>query len=687
MTKRRCAYLALISCLSSLLVYHPSNLVAQSPSKIRDRVSLVDYSQSAQLQKHFAEQKFRDSLHLVQFLQRYPYPMIKRWEGRGETLVEFQRIDAMGSPIYFTQTNERSAITISSHQLRPGEASGLNLTGKELEIGVWDGGILFDTHDFFQSRARNEDNGSISAHSTHVAGTLAGNSSNDIYDGIALEANLKGYIWDDLESEILEAAENGMLLSNHSWSILSGWSYDATNVRWVWLGQKDETEDYKFGYYSPYTQSLDAVAQATPYHLMVRSVGNDRNEKGPPAGDPYYINNERFTSFREVDGGEDGYDCIPTIGTGKNVLTVGATFDIPQGYERPEDVVMTDFSAWGPTDDGRIKPDVVASGASVFSAYYNSSQTNNTNLVASLTGTSMATPAVTGSLALLQEHYYNLSGGDYLRAASLKGLVIHTAEEAGNAEGPDYRFGWGLVNAWKASQVLTEASTAFTSQLHEASLANQDSFVQDLYVSGKESFIATLTWNDLPGVPNTNLSTVLNNRSPMLVHDLDLRLINLASGEIYFPYILDPENPSAPAKQKDNSIDNVEKIFLPSPEPGAYRLQIFHKGVLQEASQDFSLFVSGIDRFPVNEADRAALIRIHDRTGGPDWIEAWDLDADPYEWVGVQLQRIGPCCGLGPSQQQPSIYPSSGKSPLVATPRPQPVINSSALKIRPFSSK
>ena len=652
MIKRRCAYLALISCLSSLLVHLPSNLVAQSPVNNRERTPFVDYLRKERLQKRLINQSYQDSLRLVQFLQKQPQPLVKRWRGKGESLIEFQRIDPIGSPIYFTQTNERSALTISAHDLKPGEASGLDLTGKNLEIGVWDGGILFDSHDFFQSRAENRDNGSISAHSTHVAGTLAGNSSNDIYDGMALEAELRGYVWDNLENEILTAAENGMLLSNHSWSILSGWNYDATNVRWVWLGQKDETEDYKFGYYSPYTQSLDAIAQAAPFHLMVRSVGNDRNETGPPVGDPYYINNERFTSFREVDGGEDGYDCIPTIGTGKNVLTVGATFDIPQGYKGPNDVVMTDFSAWGPTDDGRIKPDVVASGAAVFSAYYNSSQSDKTNLVASLTGTSMATPAVTGSLALLQEHYHNLSDGTYLRAASLKGLVIHTADEAGNAEGPDYRFGWGLVNTLKASQVLTEAVTTFSSQLHEASLPKQDSFLQDLYVTGEESFVATLCWNDLPGEPISNLSTVLNNRSPMLVHDLDLRLINLTSGETYFPYVLDPENPSDPAEQKDNPIDNVEKIFLPSPEPGAYRLQISHKGVLQEDAQDFSLFVSGIDRFPVNEADKEALIHIYNWTGGPNWSETWDLDADPYEWVGVSYDEKGRVVGLDLSNNQ-----------------------------------
>lgn len=103
---------------------------------------------------------------------------------------------------------------------------------------------------------------------------------------------------------------------------------------------------------------------------------------------------------------------------------------------------ITGFSSFGPADDGRIKPDIVAPGQAVFST---SAASPNDYEV--LSGTSMSAPAVTGTLAILQELYKNLNGGSYMKSATLKALAIHTAREAGPNEGPDYMFGWGLLDA------------------------------------------------------------------------------------------------------------------------------------------------------------------------------------------------------------------------------------------------
>ena len=137
---------------------------------------------------------------------------------------------------------------------------------------------------------------------------------------------------------------------------------------------------------------------------------------------------------------KDGpYDCIAHAAIGKNVLTVGAVNDIVGGYTGPASVVMTTLSCWGPADDGRIKPDIVANGMSLYST-----DKDADNDYTTLTGTSMATPSVAGSLALLQEHWNNLNPGTYMKAATLKALIIHTADECGTNNGPDYEYGWGL---------------------------------------------------------------------------------------------------------------------------------------------------------------------------------------------------------------------------------------------------
>ena len=49
----------------------------------------------------------------------------------------------------------------------------------------------------------------------------------------------------------------------------------------------------------------------------------------------------------------------------KNIIAVGAVNPIPGGYNSPADVVLAEFSSWGPSDDGRIKPDLVADGINV----------------------------------------------------------------------------------------------------------------------------------------------------------------------------------------------------------------------------------------------------------------------------------------------------------------------------------
>ncbi len=96
------------------------------------------------------------------------------------------------------------------------------------------------------------------------------------------------------------------------------------------------------------------------------------------------------------------------------------------------------------------KPDIVADGVNLLSSI----ATSNT-AYATFSGTSMSSPSVAGSLLLLQEYYSQLHGGAFMRSATLKGLVIHTADEAGPGPGPDYQFGFGLVNMQKAAAVIT----------------------------------------------------------------------------------------------------------------------------------------------------------------------------------------------------------------------------------------
>src|SRR6185369_12932002 len=106
-----------------------------------------------------------------------------------------------------------------------------------------------------------------------------------------------------------------------------------------------------------------------PFYLISKAAGNNRSVTGPKAGDTYYYYDnpsQTWKSEPRVAGkisNNDGYMIIATYGNAKNILTVGAVNPIPGGYSQTNDVQITDFSSWGPTGDGRIKPDVVADGA------------------------------------------------------------------------------------------------------------------------------------------------------------------------------------------------------------------------------------------------------------------------------------------------------------------------------------
>ncbi|MEO1655909.1 MAG: S8 family serine peptidase, partial [Bacteroidota bacterium] len=320
-------------------------------------------------------------------------------------------------------------------------------------LGMWDEGAVRRSHIEFNGGdnrvVQRDGSQSISSHATHIAGTMVAEGDNTFARGMASRAQLEANDWYADDSEMALAAANGLLISNHSYGTLSGWV--AIGSEWIWYGDKNVSleEDYKFGFYDQRSALWDQISYNAPYYLIVKSAGNDRGE-GPGASP---VN-------AESDGGADGYDCIATFGNAKNVLTVGAVFGLDQPYSDPQDVVMTSFSAWGPTDDGRIKPDLCANGVAVFSptSFTNDSYQN-------LNGTSMATASVSASLLLLQEHYQNLNGDEsFMLSASLKALAIHTADEAGLHEGPDYQFGWGLMNSARAAQLISQ-DRAFNNSL------------------------------------------------------------------------------------------------------------------------------------------------------------------------------------------------------------------------------
>ncbi|MBV9988820.1 MAG: S8 family peptidase [Chitinophagaceae bacterium] len=541
--------------------------------------------------------------------KRHNWPL--SFTARNGNLAVLVGVDVFDQPKYYiTNNNTIAAATTRANQLWPGGRSGLNLSGSSAtlknRIGVWDGGSVLATHQELTGRVTQKDNPSSTVdHATHVSGTMIASGVNPAAKGMAFGAQgLVAYDFNQDQVEMASEATN-LVLSNHSYSIIAGWNYNSTQSRWEFNGDPNENEDYKFGYYSTDAQILDSIAYNAPFYLIVKSAGNNRDENGPAVGSPYYRKN---TSGQFVNAGNrpagissnDSYDIISWDCGAKNILTVGAVEGIVTDYSRKEDVVMTSFSSWGPTDDGRIKPDIVADGANVLSSIATSNSSYS-----SFSGTSMSSPNATGSLFLVQEYYNKLKGGtNFLRSATLKGLAIHTADEAGDAVGPDYKFGWGLLNVEKAAAVITAAvpsNNASTSAhlLYENVLNQGGSFTTNVVATGNGQLQATICWTDVKGA--VDVVNKLNNRAKNLVNDLDIRITRTVNGNTrtYKPWTLDVNNPSAPAVPGDNITDNVERIDVDSTVPGAtYTITVTHKGTLARGSQAYSLLVSGVGGTP-----------------------------------------------------------------------------------------
>jgi Subtilase family len=557
-------------------------------------------SKSSQVKelKAFSEEvqnRSLDKLQLARISQEKNWA-IRQTQSNGREIV-LQGIDERGNPIYYATHNAILASqTTKTASLYAGGGLGLNLNGSSSSVankmGLWDSGRALITHQEFTNRVRIIEGANYySDHSTHLAGILTATGINASARGMAWGANLK--VW-DFTNDIFEMslAAPDLLISNHSYGVLSGWVYNPDrpgtddNLKWEWWGDESVsiTDDYKFGFYDSKARDLDKIANLAPYYLIVKSADNKRGETGPPPGTRHYLRNTTQTSTVRRSP-NDAYDNIPTEATAKNILTVGAVDGVSKAIINPSDIIMTSFSSWGPTDDGRIKPDLVGMGVDI-----TSSIATSTKSYSAYTGTSVASPNVAGTLLLLQEYYAQINKGNFMRASTIKALAIHTANEAGTSAGPDYQYGWGLLNAEKAAKAIGNQTNNL---ITEKTLSQGGTQSISVVAKGGEPLIITIAWNDPEATPFT--SNMLNNRTPKLVNDLDIRV----SDGIYtsFPWVLDPANPTRPAIVGDNIRDNVEQVIINSPTPGkTYQVAISHKGSLKDGSQAFSLIASGINQ-------------------------------------------------------------------------------------------
>ncbi|WP_234859272.1 S8 family serine peptidase [Aquimarina aquimarini] len=471
---------------------------------------------------------------------------------------ELQKLAEDGSPIYYTTFNVAAAKSTRADHLHSGGSLGLNLDGQNMTAYVWDGGATRTTHQEFDgpggsNRVIINDgvttlNGN-SFHAQHVTGTIVASGVQANAKGMAPQAKARTSDWNNDASEATTAASNGMLLSNHSYGF-----------------RGDLVPDQYFGAYIDESRTWDQIMHNAPYYLMVVAAGNDGNK------DTY--------NAQPLDGNSQ-YDKLTGHSTSKNNLVVANANDANVNANGDLiSVSINSSSSEGPTDDYRIKPDITGNGTQVYSTYDNSDTAYN-----SITGTSMASPNVTGSLLLLQQHYNNLKG-NFMKAATLKGLALHTASDIGPS-GPDAVHGWGLLNTKKAAEAISNAGNS--SKIEELTLTSGQSYTITVDSDGTNSLVASISWTDLPGTA----VTATNSNTPVLVNDLDIRVSKGAT--TYSPYKLTSITTNATG---DNTVDPYERVDVNNAS-GTYTITVTNKGTLSGGSQNFSLIVTGASGTPV----------------------------------------------------------------------------------------
>jgi hypothetical protein len=539
------------------------------------------------------------------------------WIDDNGNLCVVDHLDEMGDPAIKTTCNLESAQTVGAQKLWPGGSTGFNLTGTNVLMAQWDGGDLLTNHVEFTNSVRRAfllDGPSgygVQDHPTHVAGTMM---------AWGVDANAKGfsnrgkvvesYFGKDLVEMPTQAATNNVKESNHSYGYNGGWfiyTPDNINFYWFWGGDivVSTNWDWHFGFYNSISATNDEIIYTAQTYLPVFAAGNENGpgQHGPdtqPFGHYEYSNGVVIVSsaIRPLNDAQGGFNTLTAYGVSKNNLVIGAVGANTNGYTGTNSVSIAAFSSMGATTDGRIKPDVVADGVNVYSSF---AESNNAYGLDS--GTSMATPAVTGTLGLLTALYDQLyttnapllSGTNAPLASTLRGIVIHTADQLGTNVGPSYTYGWGLLDATAAANLITNnyasQSLAF---IKEVRLVSGDYIQFPVVLTNNKPFKATIAWTDPPGTPT---AVMLNPTNHMLVNDLDLRVISPTS-VTNFPWVLNRNAPANAATTGDNNVDNVEQVSIPNPTNGIYQIRVTHKGSLlndlgQTNYQNVSILLSG----------------------------------------------------------------------------------------------
>lgn len=434
----------------------------------------------------------------------------------------------------FSPMSSTSGILTGSKFLREGT---LNLTGKNVKIGMWEATDWEDTssvpeyHFDYLDRLYVRSDSSQGLHATNVAGILTGTGLMDRrLVGMAPDAKLFARTVED-DNRIIYTGTNSLINSD---------SLNVTNHSYGY----PEINCFFTGHYSLVSRIIDSLSYIAPTITHVYSAGN----------------------FGDICGNSSYGTISVSTGAAKNNIVVGA---ITKNMDIWKDLEWFSRSSWGPARDGRLKPELVAIGSQFATTLYEDTLTYKS-------GTSFSAPIVTGTIAQLYELYQNEYNA-YPYSSLIKAVLCNTAQDLGNP-GPDFAYGYGKINAVKAAETILD--NRFINDTVEIYSTDSHSIQVN---NGVTELKVMLAWLDYWTSP-INADTIVSS----LVNDLDLYVVT-PSNDTILPWVLDPANRYNHAIRARDTLNNVEQVTIQNPEPGQYMIYVSGDRIKQGTLQSYSL--------------------------------------------------------------------------------------------------
>ena len=431
-----------------------------------------------------------------------------------------------------------------------------DLDGSGQIVAVADSGLDEDHGDFGTRVVGNYDvigDGSTadrhSGHGTHVACTVLGDGTKGGYAGVAPDAELYFQAMEnDNTGNFVSPSLNYLLNTAYNAGArihTNSWGSAATSTQGEYTSEAEAVDDRSFNY--------DKVSNGQEGLTILFAAGND----GPNAG------------------------TIGSPSTAKNVVTVG---NHQARYNGAPDNLMTGSSR-GPTDDGRIKPDVIAPGGYVRSCRAQEAQDTGGSSWQSTwyleyTGTSMATPNAAGAATLIREYLIEIAQRPSPQGALVKALLVLGAQDINSRDIPNNDEGWGRVNLKETLAPSQGRGIWVDDRSVLTSSGTSKSYVFNVTFANSQ-LKAVLAWSDYRGSRFA---------SKALVNDLDLE-VESPDGTVYLGN--DFANGRSVTGGTKDDINNLEVVLIDMAMKGIWTVRVkdaYHAG---SGSQPFAIAVSG----------------------------------------------------------------------------------------------